>query len=276
MNRLLIAVDVDGTLVGEDLTISHADRAAIEAAIHRGDVVCLSSGRLLAASRPFADELGLRGPIIVLQGAVGYDLQTEATLFCTPLQNTIALFAYDFLKTRGFHMQLYYGDQLYLDTVGRWAQYYLALSRVEPVMVPDLRVLLSNSPPPQPGPIKVLAIAQPEMVAATIPELRMEMGARANVFRSLPPFLEVTDPNANKGYALRRIAALIGVAMDETVAIGDSDNDIPMFEVAGRSFAVANGTDAAKAAAKTVVPALGLGVASALRILEEDRAREPA
>jgi Cof subfamily protein (haloacid dehalogenase superfamily) len=273
---MLVAIDVDGTLVGDDLVISRADRTAIEDAARSGWIICLASGRLYAASRPFAQQLGLTGPIIVLQGAVGYDLGTGQRLFCTPLEPRLALVAYDFLKTRGFHMQLYYGDGLYLDAINRWAEYYLHLSRVKPVMVKDLRALLCDEPPADPGPIKVLGIAEPDKVAATIPQLKREVGESANVFRSLPPFLEVTDPKANKGDALRQVASLLGIDLADTAAVGDADNDIPMFRTVARSFVVSSGSDAATASAQVVVGRLGQGVAQALRLLEEERAREPA
>jgi Cof subfamily protein (haloacid dehalogenase superfamily) len=273
---MLVAIDVDGTLVGEALTISDVDANAIRAAVRRGDAVCLASGRLLAASRPFADQLGLDGPIIVLQGAVAYDLRSQSRLFFSPLAVDVALRAYDTLKAQGFHLQLYYGDHLYLDALNRWARYYIALSRVEPVMVADLRALLVQAPPSEPGPVKLLAIAEPVTVAATAPQLRADLGSRANVVTSLPPFLEVTDPAANKGEALHRVAAHLGISMSDTAAIGDADNDVPMFLAAARSFAVDNGTAAAKGAARQVVPALGRGVAAALHILEEERTREPA
>jgi Cof subfamily protein (haloacid dehalogenase superfamily) len=276
VRRKLVAIDVDGTLVGDDLIISAADRKAIESATRSGWIVCLASGRLYAASRPFAQQLGLEGPIIVLQGAVGYDLDSGERLFCTPVERPLALAAYDFLKTRGFHMQLYYGDRLYLDAMNRWAEYYLRLSRVEPIVVSDLRALLSATPPADPGPLKVLAITEPTIVAATIPDLRRELGERANVFRSLPPFLEVTDPAANKGEALRTVASLLGVDLADTAAIGDADNDIPMFRTAARSFVVSNGSEAAIASAQIIVGQLGQGVAEALRLLEEERTREPA
>ena len=273
---MLVAIDLDGTLIGESLVISDADRAAIAAAVSNGYEICLASGRLLAASRPYAQELGLRGPIIVLQGAVAYDLRSEERLFCTPLQFDTALVAYDELKERGFHLQLYFGDRLYLDELNERANYYLKLSRVEPVMVDDLRVLLTGAPPHEPGPIKVLAIAEPDQVNATIPQLAQKLGSKANVFKSLPRFLEVTHPDANKGHALRMIAAHLGIDMSDTVAIGDSDNDIPMFQAASRSFAVASGTEAAKHAAHVIVPELGIGVSYALRLLEEEQAHEPA
>jgi Cof subfamily protein (haloacid dehalogenase superfamily) len=273
---MLVAIDLDGTLIGESLVISDEDRAAIAGAVGNGYEICLASGRLLAASRPYAQELGLRGPIIVLQGAVAYDLRSEERLFCTPLPSDTALVAYDDLKERGFHLQLYFGDRLYLDELNERANYYLKLSRVEPVMVDDLRVLLTGAPPPDPGPIKVLAIAEPDQVNATIPQLAQRLGSKANVFKSLPRFLEATHPDANKGYALRKIAAHLGIDMSNTVAIGDSDNDIPMFQAASRSFAVASGTVAAKHAAQGIVPELGIGVSYALRLLEEEQAHEPA
>jgi Cof subfamily protein (haloacid dehalogenase superfamily) len=273
---MLVAIDVDGTLVGESLTISAADKAAIEEAVREGFEICLASGRLFAAARPYAQELGLTGPVIALQGAVAYDLRSGVRLYCTALSRDTALRAYDDLKARGLHLQLYYGDRLYLDDLNDWARYYIRLSRVEPIIVPDLHELLTTKPPQDPGPIKVLAIAEPEVVSATIPLLAQVMGSAANVFRSLPPFLEVTHPHANKGYALRWVAQHLGIDMSNTAAIGDADNDIPMFRAAARSFAVANASEAAKRSAGTIVPALGAGVACALRLLQEEKAHEPA
>jgi Cof subfamily protein (haloacid dehalogenase superfamily) len=274
--RWLIAVDIDGTLVGESLQISHVDKVAIEAANASGDIICLASGRLFAASRPFAMELGLRAPVIALQGAAAYDGATGERLFCTPLQQAVALQAYDDLQARGFHLQLYYGDSLYLDALGDAARYYLKLSRVEPVMVPDLRALLTSPPPGERGPVKLLGVGSAELVSATIPILARKLGERANVFRSMPVFLEVTDPLATKGEALRKIAAMLRFDMSATAAVGDSDNDVSMFDVVRCSFAVANATSAAKQAASHVVSALGTGVADALNQLRERAAREPA
>jgi Cof subfamily protein (haloacid dehalogenase superfamily) len=275
-NRMLIAIDVDGTLVDESLVISPQDRAAIAATVAAGNIVCLASGRLFAASRPLAAQLNLSGPIIVLQGAVAYDLSSGRRLFCAPLDTARALQAYDQLRVAGFHLQLYYGDSLYLDEMNDAARYYLRLSRVEPVMVPDLRALLTGAAPKEPGPIKVLGIASPEQVKATIPVLARALGKQVNVFFSLPVFLEVTDIRANKGDALRKIAQLEGIEMSATAAIGDSDNDISMFKAARISFAVGNATDDAKHAASEIVSPLGRGVADALGRLSKQAAREPA
>ena len=269
--RCLVAIDLDGTLIGESLVVARADADAIHRAAEANIAVCLATGRQLIASRPYADALNLRGPMIVLQGGAAYDLATGRLLFMAPLAEATALRAYDWMKEHGFHVQLYYGDSLYLDLVDERAREYIRLTRVEPVMVADLRRLLSGKPPPLPGPVKVLGISSEAEVASAIRALGAELGDRASVFRSLRNYVEVTDPRANKGEALRRVAAALEIPMEATAAIGDSDNDVPMFETAARSFCVGDGTPAAKAAAGRVVASQAqCGVAEALSLLLED------
>ncbi|MBV8171901.1 MAG: HAD family hydrolase [Candidatus Eremiobacteraeota bacterium] len=265
---VLIAVDLDGTLIGPSLQIDERDRDAIAQAIAGGSTICLATGRLFAAARPFASALNLRGPMIVLNGAALYDVPSGARLAATPLAAHTALIAYDALKADGFHLQLYFGDMLYLDELDDRARGYLELSHVEPVMVEDLRPLLDGSPPGDVGPMKVLAIDAPAHVEAFIPKLAAQLGDAAAVFRSQRNYLEVTDPEANKGHALARIAKTMGLELGDVAAIGDSDNDVPMFHAAGHSFAVANATPAARAAAQRVVAAQDrAGVAEALQLL---------
>ncbi len=59
----------------------------------------------------------------------------------------------------------------------------------------------------------------------------------------------VKDTTPNKGDGVERIADHIGFDLADAVAVGDSINDVPTFRVAGRSFAVANADEDAKAAA---------------------------
>ncbi|HKW44619.1 MAG TPA: Cof-type HAD-IIB family hydrolase [Candidatus Eremiobacteraceae bacterium] len=266
MTARLVVVDLDGTLIGSDLVISDIDRAAIARAVGAGIQVVLATGRLFAASKPFAVELGLHGPIAVLQGGAIYDIDSGRLLHAQPLSSSVALAAYDALLPKSFDLQLYFGDALYLDHMSAASEEYIRLSRVAPVMVTDLRALLTQAPP-KGALMKLLAIGEPDKVVTEIPLLASRLGALANVCRSLPPYLEVTDPTADKGHALERMTAILGVGLTETVAIGDSDNDIPMFKVSSESYAVANATSAAKEAATHVVAARGAGVAEVLTLV---------
>jgi len=262
----LIAIDLDGTLIGSDLAISDIDRAAIGRVVAAGIRIVLATGRLFGASKPFAVDLGLHGPLAALQGGVIYDIDSGELLHVAPLRSTVALAAYDALLPKAYHLQLYFGDTLYLDHTSPASDEYIRLSRVEPVMVPDLRALLTGAPPPGEL-IKLLAIGSPGAVAAEVPLLAGQLGTQANVCKSLPHYLEVTDPAADKGHALARIADIVGVDLADSAAIGDSDNDIPMFRTAAESFAVAGATDAAKQAATRVVAGRGAGVAEALMMV---------
>lgn len=269
----LIAIDLDGTLIGPSLAIESRNRQAIERAVSLGSTICLASGRMFLAARPFATELRLPGPMIVLNGAAVHDAASGARLFAMPLHAPVALQAYDLLKAAGFHLQLYFGDSLYIDELDDFARGYLALSRVEPVIVDDLRPLLDGSPPGEIGPMKVLAVDTPARVAEYIPKVAARVGDAALVFRSQPNFLEVTDPRANKGAALEWIARSRGLGIDDVAAIGDSDNDVAMLQAAGYSFAVANATPAARAAAQRVVASQErCGVAEALEMLTNGQA----
>ena len=70
-----------------------------------------------------------------------------------------------------------------------------------------------------------------------------------------PYYLDLTHRNANKGYAVRALARHAGVDVSEVAVLGDMVNDVPMFEVAGFSVAMGNGTDAVKAAASATTAA---------------------
>ena len=260
----LVAVDLDGTLVGPDLTISDADRAAIARATAASVEVCIATGRLFSAGLPYAQTLGLHGYLIPLNGAAVYDIETRAMVRSVPLDAKIAREALEAFRSAGLRVQLYFDDRLYLDGTDVRTAEYIRLSRIEPVIVPDLATLLEGAAP-GPGPMKVLAIGDEGAVLAQVRELGTRFAGRANVFKSLPQYVEVTDPHAARSLDRSAVAA-----------IGDSDNDAPMLRWAGRSYAVGNGTALAKESAKRVVAARGAGVAEAFADLLEGAAYERA
>lgn len=271
----LVAVDLDGTLIGPDLKISDVDRKAIERAAAAGIEISIATGRLFSAAVPFARDLGLRGFLVPLNGAAIFDIANATMVRAVPLDAAIAREALDATRAAGMRPQLYFGDRLYLDGTDARTDEYLRLSRVEPVMVPDLTDLLQGRPP-APGPMKFLAIGDPSTVQAEVRNLGAHFGKRASVFRSLPQYLEVTDPKADKATALQWIAAQRGLERSAIAAIGDADNDAPMLRWAGRSFAVGNASAMAKEAAQRVVGPRGKGVAEAFADLVDGVTAERA
>ena len=84
--------------------------------------------------------------------------------------------------------------------------------------------------------------------------------------RWYPDFVDITAQGADKGTALKTMAARIGVEISETMAFGDGGNDVPIISAAGTGVAMGNAGEDVKAAADYVTSSVDDdGVASALR-----------
>jgi hydroxymethylpyrimidine pyrophosphatase-like HAD family hydrolase len=62
--------------------------------------------------------------------------------------------------------------------------------------------------------------------------------------------LEMTHPNATKGFAIKGLCDALNIGKENVMCFGDGENDCPMLEFADYSFAMANGSDYAKNTAK--------------------------
>ena len=79
------------------------------------------------------------------------------------------------------------------------------------------------------------------------------LAANYEMVRSDPQYYEVMPKGCNKGRALEILAAYLNISPKRTIAVGDNENDIPMFHKAHVGIAVANAATVAKNAADTVL-----------------------
>ena len=256
----LVAFDVDGTLVGRDLSIARAVRESIERMMRAGVVGCLVTGRMYRATLPFARELGFGAPLICYQGAAIVDPATDEVLQHSALNNEIVQELAVMAQADGMHLQLYRNDEYYCEARNRFSDLYASLAMSEPVIVPSLREAFAYSPA-----TKAVVVADAPVAGAYAQKLHAALGARAYVTRSLPEFVEVLDPAVNKGAALRFVAARLGVPIEQTAAIGDSWNDALLLAAAGFGIAMGSAPSELRAAADAVVSDLEHdGVAEAI------------
>ena len=97
--------------------------------------------------------------------------------------------------------------------------------------------------------------------------LKAEFGGRAEIAVSDACVIDFTPLGVDKASALLAAAESLGVSREEIIAIGDTENDIPMIRAAGLGVCMANGVPAAKEAADVIAPSNNdAGVA---KILEE-------
>lgn len=260
MRVRLVAFDVDGTLVGRDLAISSRVRAAIARMQKAGIEGCLVTGRMYRATLPFARELDFGAPVICYQGAAVVDPNSDEVLQDVSLSNDVVRDLIEAVERDRMHLQLYRNDEYYCEARNRFSDLYASLALIEPVVVTSLRETFAYSPA-----TKAVVVADAENARQYAQRMQEYFDGRAYVTRSLPEFVEVLNPAVDKGKALRFVAARLGVAMEEVVAIGDSWNDAPLLQTAGLGIAMGSAPTQLRELAAAVVGDLAHdGVAEAI------------
>jgi Cof subfamily protein (haloacid dehalogenase superfamily) len=256
----LVALDLDGTLIGDDLVLRPRVRNAVAAAQSRGVAVTIVTGRMFAAARPFARALAVDGPIVCYQGAAIFDAASGAVLRQNTVAPDVARDTLQWAHDHGVHAQCYADDTLYVEQINQFSKRYTALARVEPVVVPSLRAAFAERPT-----IKIVLVDDPDRSSQHLVALRALLGDRAYLTRSHVDFVEVVDPAVNKGEALAFVAQRHGVPLDETLAIGDAWNDVPLLDAAAVGVAMGSAPPELRAHADHVVADVAHdGVAEAL------------
>jgi hypothetical protein len=237
----LIALDLDGTLLDPQHRISPANAAAVAACMGRGAHVLIATGRMYASVRPYVHALGLHGPQITLNGATLADPAGDRLFIRDRLSPALLATALNLLDEREIAYAVFGPNTIY--TLPETQQAELLLGYGEPPAVPLPRAELLGVP----DPIKVLTFLEPGPLDAELAEL---MGDRFEVIRTGPLFFEFLAPGINKGSALADLMLRYEVVREEVLAIGDGENDISMFGVAGMSVAMEGAPAVVQAAAQ--------------------------
>lgn len=237
-NIKLVAIDLDDTLLRDDLTISQFSRDTLQQVQEAGVTVTLATGRMLPSARPYAEQLGFDVPLITYQGALVKNVFSGEVLYNCPLSQEVASMVIQYGRRRKVHVNLYVEDKLFVERVTEAGEHYERLAGVPFTRVDDLEELLENDLP-----YKMLLIDDEQVIDQELEELQgvlSEAGLEAYLTKSKPTYLEVNHPRATKGTALQKLAEWMGISREQVVAFGDSYNDLKMLEYAGYGFAVAN------------------------------------
>jgi Cof subfamily protein (haloacid dehalogenase superfamily) len=164
-----------------------------------------------------------------------------------------------YCEAHGYHLQAYVNDELYVPDLVPRTQEYMALAGVKAHAVGSLFLWLQEPS------AKLLIIDDPARIPAIQAEMQELLGSAVNAAPSHPQFLEMVTAGVSKGKALAAVAASLGVARDEVMAVGDGMNDVPMLTWAGTSFAMGHAPEALrKVATYVTTEGPGDGVAEAL------------
>lgn len=247
----LLAIDVDDTLIGPDLAVRPASAAAIRAAVAHGVRVVLATGRMFRSAKPYAEALGLAGPIIAYNGAMVRELNGE-TWFERPVPLPEALAVQAYAARQRLTLNVFIDDALFVEAINADVDYYMSIAGVTAETVGPLAPFLQTQAAAGKRPTKLLIVAAAEAVPGHIAGLQADLGGALEVMRSKPRYIEIIAPGVSKAVALAAVAERFGVSQPRIMAIGDSGNDVPMLAYAGLGVAMGHGSETAKQAADYV------------------------
>jgi Cof subfamily protein (haloacid dehalogenase superfamily) len=245
----LLALDLDGTLLGPDGDVPPRTRAAIERLRAGGVHVVLASGRAPAGMRRLCQELGLDDPQITMQGALIASPLTGSVLAAWRLEPAEARAHIAFAHQAGAVPLLCFADgfrsEVLTHELKAWLETY---EEPLPLIVPNLDRLVEERP------IKTYLYTPRGTHEQVWDAANRAFHGRATVTSGDEDSVELLPPGASKGKALRTLAAHLRIPLAEVAAIGDGRNDIAMLRLAGRSAAMAQARPEVREAADLVVP----------------------
>lgn len=267
MNYRLLALDLDGTLLRRDHTVDPRDIAAIRELQAAGVTVTIATGRLHSGATGAATACAIEGAIACCEGSHLVELASGRTLAHHGMADETArivrtTFADHFLTSFVFD-----ADGIHHDEAGEpYARYISTWS-------PNLRVVEQASVW-QSEPLAAVAVGDEAAIEAAHAVLRGHTDKLFSVSFSVWPLpgkhaILVRAAGPSKGTALAELCRLTGCALDEAVVVGDWYNDVPMFEVAGRSFVMASAPEIVRDKATdalSTVSGAGGGIAEAIRL----------
>jgi Cof subfamily protein (haloacid dehalogenase superfamily) len=261
----LLALDLDGTVIGKDRRITNPVRTAVAAAQARDVCVTLVTGRMFRGALRYAQQLSLRNPLVCYQGALVRHPITNAVLHHTPMSGSLAAEAITLLHRAGTCVIACIDERLgivqdgvqFEGFVRRWGSPDPAYLFVASNLAEIARVT---------PPTKLMFFGEPPQVDRELAHLTARFGTDLSAVRSDVTMGELTAPGVSKGLALATLARHLGVAREHVMAIGDQDNDLPMLQWAGLGLAMGNAPRSVQAIADAVIPPVEEdGVAWAIR-----------
>lgn len=256
----LVALDLDGTLFDNSSHISERNLTAIRSITDKGIHVVISTGRPFEGI-PFNQIKGTGiNYAITANGSGIYEISTRKCLYENAMDEELVTPILNFLLTRDIHMDAFIGGKGYTPvqcvetaqklTVPSSIKNYIITTRTRLDNI--LQFIHENQLKVQKMTLNFYPAADGTLIdretvrkfLVSNPSITTVCGGYNN--------LEFTRADANKGVGLRKLAEILGVNPDATMAIGDTENDLAIIEAAGIGVAMGNATDAVKARADYV------------------------
>ena len=236
----LITFDMDGTLLDSGKRILPDSIRAMDEAAAAGKIICLSTGRCMPEIQGYLSEAGSISYVIGASGGFIYDVYKGEYIYTNPIPPAIVLEMLSRVEGRDVQL-VYMTEKAYTqrDCVPRMPEFnveeFQALYETSYILPEDM-IAFYRADPFDCFKINVfnLSVREQNEVAESYADLPLE------VVYAGKTSLECTVKGATKGTGFRKLCELLGIPVAQTIAVGDSDNDLPVLNEAGLSVAMGN------------------------------------
>lgn len=233
----LVALDMDGTLLKEDKTISKENFQAIEKAKAKGVKVVLATGRPIKGIKRYLQELNLvteEDYAVAFNGAVVQNTKTGEIIAENLLDLNDIKYLYDLSKKLSVNIHALTPTSCITPKLNEYSQLESTMNNI-PLEIVDFDTLDNSTTI-----IKIMFIDHESILDKVIERLPKEVYNNYTVVKSAPFFLEFINKKVNKGFGVELLAKNLGIRQEEIICMGDAGNDLHMIKYAGLGVAMGN------------------------------------
>ena len=269
-----VVLDLDGTLLNSEHKMSERNKEAVRKTIAQGVKVMLATGKTRVSAEPIIKDLGLDTPGVFVQGLIIYN--ADGTLRQeTTLDGKAARRAIQYAESVGFDVIAYSGKRLVTKSLTDAVKAIAAYGEPAPEAIGSLLNQIGVIPMH-----KLIMVGGNEQKLRSLRwQLEQMIGDQAAFTHGgVLTSLEVLPKGMGKAVGVKSLLKIMGANPENTLAIGDGDNDIDMLKMVGLGVAMGNAHADVKAAVKYVVASNDEdGVAEALeRFVLKTEGKAPA
>jgi Cof subfamily protein (haloacid dehalogenase superfamily) len=243
--RLMLA-DVDGTLVTQDKLLTDRAIDAVHRLNEAGILFAITSGRPPRGMSMLLEPLALTTPIAAFNGGMIVDGQMQ-TIEQRAVPPDVVGPVIELMASHGLDVWVYQGaDWLLQNDKGPHVDREAWTVKFAPKVVANYEGVTDQVS-------KITGVSDdPAKIDQATAAAREKFGHQASAAQSQPYYLDVTNPDANKGGVVKFLASKYKLSTEEIATIGDMPNDVLMFAHSGTSIAMGNAATEVQRAARFV------------------------
>ncbi|MGN1295727.1 MAG: Cof-type HAD-IIB family hydrolase [Bacilli bacterium] len=250
MNKYLIALDMDGTLLNSSQKIGKLTSSYLHSLALSGHIIVIASGRPFRSIEPYYNELGLSSPCICYNGGYIYSSEKnfEEDSFFIPKEVCIDVIS-TLDRSRLLNVMCENSSSMHLLHQDDILSKYFFMDKIN-IVYGELKDTLQDDP----NIIIFRATDEKEDFKQEITKAVEKHGLKIRFWSGLTSFSEIYSPKVTKAHALNKIAQYYQIPKENIIAFGDAPNDLEMLEEAGVGVAMKNASSELLKVAKYITP----------------------